>query len=153
MHHYTVPASRIMAWGGTGFHFRTSLVRIDGTLNRQCYISEVLKPVVLLYIQHLPLAIFQQDNARPHVTCNVQVFFFTNQIELIPWPTPDLWAIENVWSMLAQQLAPAGTPDLLWRYVEAAWTAVPQEYIQRLFTSMPRRVAAVIANNGGCTDY
>ncbi|GFW93434.1 transposable element Tc3 transposase [Trichonephila clavipes] len=38
-------------------------VRIAGTLNNQRYISEVLEPVVLLFIQGLPSAIFQQDNA------------------------------------------------------------------------------------------
>ncbi|GFT29127.1 transposable element Tcb1 transposase [Trichonephila clavipes] len=52
-----------------------------------------------------------------------------------------------MWSMVAQRLAqitsPAATPDQLWIRVEAAWSAVPQEYIQSLFESMPRRVAAL----------
>ncbi|GFV90070.1 transposable element Tcb1 transposase [Trichonephila clavipes] len=67
-----------------------------------------------------------------------------------------LSSIENVWSMLAQRLAgfppPAATPDQLWQYVEAAWTAVPQKYIQSLLDSMQMRVAAVMANNGGYTS-
>ncbi|GFT37985.1 uncharacterized protein TNCV_4402221 [Trichonephila clavipes] len=49
-------------------------------------------------------------------------------------------------SMVAQRLIqitpPAATPDQLWQHVEAAWSAVPQEHIQSLFESMPRRVAA-----------
>ncbi|GFV08860.1 transposable element Tcb1 transposase [Trichonephila clavipes] len=53
----------IMVWSGIGYHSRTSLVRIAGTLNSQCYISEVLEPVVLPYLQGLATAIFQQDNA------------------------------------------------------------------------------------------
>ncbi|GFY01184.1 hypothetical protein TNCV_5076511 [Trichonephila clavipes] len=36
---------------------------------------------------------------------------------------------------------------------EATWSAVPQEHVQRLFESMPRRVAAVISNNGGYSGY
>ncbi|GFW02467.1 transposable element Tcb1 transposase [Trichonephila clavipes] len=36
---------------------------IAGTLNSQCYFSEVLEPVVLPYLQGLATAIFQQDNA------------------------------------------------------------------------------------------
>ncbi|GFV71745.1 transposable element Tc1 transposase [Trichonephila clavipes] len=48
---------------------------------------------------------------------------------------------------------PAATPDQLWQRVEAAWSAVPQEHIQSLFKSMPRRVAAVISNNGGYSGY
>ncbi|GFX64438.1 transposable element Tcb1 transposase [Trichonephila clavipes] len=51
-------APGIMVWGGTGYHSRT-LVRIAGTLNSQRYISEVLKPVVLPYLQGLATAIFQ----------------------------------------------------------------------------------------------
>ncbi|GFX08137.1 transposable element Tcb1 transposase [Trichonephila clavipes] len=51
-----------------------------------------------------------------------------------------------MWSMVAQRLTqitpPAVTPDQLWQRVEAAWAAVPQEHIQGLFESMPRRVAA-----------
>ncbi|GFX44411.1 transposable element Tcb1 transposase [Trichonephila clavipes] len=85
----------------------------------------------------------------------VQRFFINHQIELHSWPTrsPDLSPIENMWSMVAQLLTqitpPAATPDQLWQRVEAAWSAVPQEHIQSLFESMPRRVAAVISNNGG----
>ncbi|GFT69282.1 transposable element Tcb1 transposase [Trichonephila clavipes] len=48
---------------------------------------------------------------------------------------------------------PAAPPDQLWQRVEASWSAVPQEHIQSLFESMPRRVAAVISNNGGCSCY
>ncbi|GFW93703.1 transposable element Tcb1 transposase [Trichonephila clavipes] len=51
-----------------------------------------------------------------------------------------------MWCMVAQRLTritpPAATPDQLWQRVEAAWSAVPQEHIQSLFESMPRRVAA-----------
>ncbi|UYV70138.1 hypothetical protein LAZ67_7001946, partial [Cordylochernes scorpioides] len=148
MNRYTGPAPGIMIWGGIGYHSRTPLVRIAGTLNRQRYISEVLEPVVLPYLQDLPTAIFQQDNARPHVARIVQRFFINRHIELLPWParSPELSPIENMWSMVAQQLtqitSPAATPDQLWQRVESAWSAVTQEHIQSLFESMPRRVAA-----------
>ncbi|GFT77296.1 uncharacterized protein TNCV_3033081 [Trichonephila clavipes] len=46
---------------------------------------------------------------------------------------------------------PAATPDQLWLNVEAAWTAIPQGYIQSFFDSMPRRETVFIANNGGTT--
>ncbi|GFX66342.1 transposable element Tcb1 transposase [Trichonephila clavipes] len=70
---------------------------------------------------------------------------------------PDSSPIENTWSMVAQRLTkitpPAATPDQLWQRVEAAWSAVPQDHIQSHFESMPRRVAAVIFNNGSYSGY
>ncbi|GFV57628.1 transposable element Tcb1 transposase [Trichonephila clavipes] len=147
MHHHTGPAPSIMVWGGIGYHFRTPLVRIAGTLNRQRYISEELLPVVLPYLQGWAAAIFQQDNARSHVARIVQRSIVNHPIELLPWPARslDLSPIENMWFMVAQRLTqitpPAATPDQLWQRVEAAWCAVPQEHTLSLFESMPRRVA------------
>ncbi|GFU52368.1 transposable element Tcb1 transposase [Trichonephila clavipes] len=63
MHRHTGPAPGIMVWSGIGYHSLTPLVRIPGTLNSQRYISNVLEPVVLPYLQGLATAIFQQDNA------------------------------------------------------------------------------------------
>ncbi|GFV65311.1 transposable element Tc1 transposase [Trichonephila clavipes] len=110
-------------------------------------------------IMGLAAAIFQQDDARPHVARVVQRFFVNHQIELLPWParSPEPSPIENMWSMVAERLTQitpsAATPDQLWQYVEAAWSAVPQEHIQSLFESMPRRVAAVSSINGGYSGY
>ncbi|GFS71181.1 uncharacterized protein TNCV_5049651 [Trichonephila clavipes] len=72
MHHHTGPAPGIMVWGGIGYNSRTPVVRIAVTLNSQrySYIFEVLEPVV--FPQGLSTAIFQQDNARPHVARIVQ---------------------------------------------------------------------------------
>ncbi|GFT43091.1 transposable element Tcb1 transposase [Trichonephila clavipes] len=39
MHRHTGPAPGIMVWGGIGYHSRTPLVRIAGTLSSQRYIS------------------------------------------------------------------------------------------------------------------
>ncbi|GFX00430.1 transposable element Tcb1 transposase [Trichonephila clavipes] len=85
MHRYTGPAPGIMVWGGIGYHSRTPLVRIAGTLKSQNYISKVLEPVVLPYHQDLATAIFQQGNARPHMSRIVQKFFVNQHIKLLPW--------------------------------------------------------------------
>ncbi|GFT28490.1 transposable element Tcb1 transposase [Trichonephila clavipes] len=118
-----------------------------------------METVVLPYLQGLATAIFQLDNARPHVARIVQGFFINNHIELIPWPNRSLGLspIENMWTMVVQRLTqitpPAATPDQFWQHMKAAWSAVPQEHIQSLFESMPRRVAAVISKNGGYSGY
>ncbi|GFX23811.1 transposable element Tcb1 transposase [Trichonephila clavipes] len=159
MHRHTSPAPGIMVWGGIGYPSRTPLVRIAGTSNSQRYISEVLEPVVLPYLQGLATAILQQDNARPLVARIVQRLFVNHQIELLLWParSPNLSPIENMWLMVAQRLTQitpsAATPDQLWQCVEVAWSVVPQEYIQSLFETMPRRVVAVVSNNGSYSGY
>ncbi|GFV69761.1 uncharacterized protein TNCV_1349141 [Trichonephila clavipes] len=84
MHHHTGPTPSIMASGGNGYHSYTPLECIAGTLNRQRFITEVLEPVLLPYLQGLATAIVQQDNARPHVARIVHRFFVNHQIELLP---------------------------------------------------------------------
>ncbi|GFV51016.1 transposable element Tcb1 transposase [Trichonephila clavipes] len=84
MHRHTSPAPGFMVWGGIGYHSRTPLVRIAGSLNSQRYISEVLEPVVLPYLQGVATAIFQQDNARPHVALIVQRFFVNIRLNCFP---------------------------------------------------------------------
>ncbi|GFY16945.1 transposable element Tcb1 transposase [Trichonephila clavipes] len=132
MHRHTGLVPGIMVWGGIAYHFCTPLVCIAGTFNSQRCISEVLEPVVLPYLQGLAAAIFQQDNAQPHVALIFRRFFVNHQIELLAWldRSSDLSPIENMWSMVAQRLTqitpPATTPDHLWQRVEAAWSAVPQ---------------------------
>ncbi|GFT46536.1 transposable element Tc1 transposase [Trichonephila clavipes] len=159
MHCHTGPALGIMVWGGIAYHSSTLLVRIADTLNSQHYISEVLEPVALPYLQVMSTAIFQQDNARPHVARIVQRFFSNHPIELRSWLalSPDFSWMENMWFMVAQRLSqitlPAATTDQLWQRVETTWSAVPQEHIQILFELMPRRVTVVISNNRGCSGY
>ncbi|GFS72589.1 hypothetical protein TNCV_4135901 [Trichonephila clavipes] len=110
MYHPNDPKPSIMVWLGIGFHCLPTLERIADTLNNQLYMSEVLELVVLSYIQRLPLAIIQQDNARAQVACNVQEFFFTqhstNPIASLPSCSPYLSPIRNTWFMLAKRPAP-----------------------------------------------
>ncbi|GFV67410.1 transposable element Tcb1 transposase [Trichonephila clavipes] len=106
MQRHTCPAPGSMLWDGIGYHSRTPLVRITGTLSSRCYIFEVGVPVVLLYVQGLATVIFQQDNLQPYVARIVQRVFIIHQIELLPWPARslDLSPIESMWSMVAQRL-------------------------------------------------
>ena len=49
-----------------GYKIHTSLVRIDGNLNPDQYIADILSIVVVLYLRGLPNANFQQDNCKSH---------------------------------------------------------------------------------------
>ncbi|UYV84691.1 hypothetical protein LAZ67_X003114 [Cordylochernes scorpioides] len=62
----TVRQRGIMVWGAIVYDSRSPLLRIQGTMTAQRYVDDVLRPVTLPYLQGVPNALYQQDNARPH---------------------------------------------------------------------------------------
>ncbi|GFS77933.1 transposable element Tc1 transposase [Trichonephila clavipes] len=111
------------------------------------------------FLQGLPGAVFQQDNARPHVTKTVKSYLDSQQVQLLPCPaySPDMSPIEHEWDIvgrrIARDLRPVDSMDELWLRIQTIWNTLPQTDIQNLFNSMPRRVAALIAARGGHTKY
>ncbi|GFS86786.1 transposable element Tcb2 transposase [Trichonephila clavipes] len=61
----------------------------------QKYVHDILQPHVLLLIQWLPKALFQQDNARSHSAKVSQ--YYVHNVTTLPWPAryPDLSPIEH----------------------------------------------------------
>ncbi|GFV52053.1 transposable element Tc1 transposase [Trichonephila clavipes] len=88
----------VMVWGAIAYHGRSQLLRIVGNLNSTRYINEVLQPQAIPFLQGLPGAEFQQDNARPHVAKTVKSYLDSQQVQLLPWPaySPDMSPIEHV---------------------------------------------------------
>ena len=74
----------VMVWDAIAYHGRSQLLRIMGNLNSNRYISEVLQPQAVLFLQRFPGAVFQQDNACPYIARTVQSFFATLQVQLLP---------------------------------------------------------------------
>ena len=152
------PTPNVMVWVAIGYNMRFCLLRIEGNLNSNRYIREVLKPEVLPLLHATPHAIFQQDNARPQVARIVQAFFQKRRVSLLPWParSPDMSLNENVWDMVGRRLIrqgpPAPTFEALWTRIQIAWRDIPQEDIHGLFDSMPRRVETLIAEHDGFTS-
>ncbi|UYV71912.1 hypothetical protein LAZ67_9001122 [Cordylochernes scorpioides] len=66
----TVRQRGIMVWGAIAYDSRSPLLRIQGTKTAQRYVDDVLRPVTLPYLQGVPNAFYQQDNARPHTARN-----------------------------------------------------------------------------------
>ncbi|GFU85811.1 DDE_3 domain-containing protein [Trichonephila clavipes] len=61
-----------------------------GTLTDQRYVDDILRPHVGPFLNGLPEAIFQQENARLHTARVAQ--YFLRHFQPPPWPTrsPDL---------------------------------------------------------------
>ncbi|GFS84253.1 transposable element Tc1 transposase [Trichonephila clavipes] len=75
---------------------RSTLIVMRGTLAGQRYVDDILRPHVGPFINGLPGAIFQQNNARPHTGRVAQDFL--RHFQTLPWPTrsPDLSPVEHV---------------------------------------------------------
>ncbi|UYV74829.1 Transposase [Cordylochernes scorpioides] len=152
----TVRQRGIMVWGAIAYDSRSPLLRIQGNMTAQRYVDDVLRPVTLPYLQGVPNALYQQDDARPHTARISQQAL--QDVQMLPWPpySPDLSPIEHVWDIIGRRLHALPQPrseDELWQMVEREWRAIPQDAIRTLIDSLPRRVAACIAVRGGPTCY
>ncbi|CAH1959968.1 unnamed protein product [Acanthoscelides obtectus] len=154
--HHTVG---VMVWGAIAHGSRSLSIFIRGNMNAQRYIHEVLEPHLLPYLDTLADPTFQQDNARPHVARVTIDFFQHNDVTLLPWPrrSPDLSTIEHVWDMMGRRLLnlqrPPQTLEALREELVVAWNEIPQEDIDHLIRSMPRRVGECVAYQGASTHY
>ena len=77
-------------------------------------------------------------------------------VQVLPWPalSPDLNPIENLWSILKDQLKNEHAPlaDELWARCEEMWKRIPPETCQKLIRGMATRCQAVKENNGQHID-
>jgi transposase len=102
---------------------------------------------------------FQEDNARPHTSKVAKSFQAEKNLRTLSWPaqSPDLNPIENLWSEVKKKIRtykkPPSNLSELDRYVKKAWKEIPKHTIENLVDSMPQRIQAVIAANGGLTKY
>ncbi|GFY33656.1 transposable element Tcb2 transposase [Trichonephila clavipes] len=127
--------------------------RPGGTLTGQRYVYDILRPHVGPFLNGLPGAIFQQDNARPHTARAAQEFL--RHFQTLPWVArfPDLSPVEYVWDQLKRQMPSCHSVHDLELVVQDLWAHLPQDNIRCLINSMPDRVAACIAAGDGPTRY
>ncbi|GFU42910.1 DDE_3 domain-containing protein [Trichonephila clavipes] len=124
-----------------------------GTLTGHRYVDDILRPQVEPFLNCLPGAIFQQDNARPHTERVAQDFLC--HFQTLPWParSPDLSPLEHVWDQLKRQMPSYHSVHDLELAVQDLWAHLPQDNIRYLINSMPDLVAECIATGDGPTRY
>ncbi|GFX79481.1 transposable element Tcb2 transposase [Trichonephila clavipes] len=73
----------------------------------------------------------------------------------LPWParSPDLSPVEHVWDQVKRQMPSCHSVLDLEMAVQDLWAYLPQDNIRCLINSIPDRVAACIAAEGGPTHY
>ncbi|GFY28594.1 transposable element Tc3 transposase [Trichonephila clavipes] len=150
---HTARTAGVMVWEGIAYDSRSTLIVMRGTLTGQRYVDDILRPHIGPFLNGLPGAIFQQDNARPHTAGVAQDFL--RHFQTLPWParSPDLSPVEHVWDQLKRQMPSCHSVHDLELAVQDLGAHLPQDNIRCLINSMPDRVAEGIAAGGGPTCY
>ena len=89
----------VKALAGKMFNKRTQLYVINGNLNSQSYIDEILRPIAMPFLRRIWLRpIYQYDNNRSHRGRIVNDFVQQNNIVWMDWPanSPDLNPKEHI---------------------------------------------------------
>ncbi|GFX43369.1 transposable element Tc3 transposase [Trichonephila clavipes] len=139
---FYVTLTGVLVWGAIAYDSWSTLIVMRGTLKGQRYVDDILRPHVAPFLNGLPGAIFQQDNARPHAARVAQDFLC--HFQTLPWParSPDLSPVEPVWDQLKLQMPSCYSVHDLELAVEDLWTYLPRDNIRCLINSMPERVVA-----------
>lgn len=79
-------------------------------------------------------------------------------ISTLLWPasTANVNIIENLWSHLKRRLHICSRPcnkEEMWRMLQKEWYQIDDDYIQRLYSSLPSRVDALVKAKGGNIPY
>ncbi|GFX99814.1 transposable element Tcb1 transposase [Trichonephila clavipes] len=122
-------------------------------MTAQRYVHDIMQPHVLSLMQRLPGAIFQQDNARPHMARVSQDCLHT--VTTLSWPpqSPDLFPIEYIWDHLGSRVGhPTSLNELDASFLQI-WNEMSHNMIQNLYASMPDHIALCIRGIGGSTGY
>ncbi len=79
------------------------------------------------------------------------------RVKVMDWPSlsPDLKPIEHLWGILEQKVEEHKVSNIhqLCDVVMEEWKRTPVANCEALVNSMPKRVKAVLENNGGHTKY
>jgi len=152
----------VMVWGCLTRSGIGELHHIEGNMDRFVYIdilsTSLLRTLENHHLDHSSIY-FQQDGDPKHRSKHASGWFDLEGIDLLPWcpNSPDLNIIENLWDHL-DRMVRARNPlpknlDELWLALQEEWLNIDQDFIDRLYESIPNRVCAVLKAWGGETRY
>ena len=153
----------VMVWGCMTRDAVGRIHIVDGILNTKKYQENILEAKLFPSINDLfegktETCVFQQDSAICHTAKTVKSWFKAKKINVLKWPgsSPDLNPIENLWSRLkkfVRKEKPGNKRQLIEAIIKSWFHVISTEDLGNLVDSMPRRIAAVIKNNGYPTKY
>uniref|UniRef100_A0A0K8W065 Transposable element Tc1 transposase n=1 Tax=Bactrocera latifrons TaxID=174628 RepID=A0A0K8W065_BACLA len=149
----------VMVWGCFSAEGVGPIFKIEGNMDRFQYKN-------ILQTQMLPHAItkmppdwqFQRDNDPKHTSKVVKDWLLEEQVCVMRWPaqSPDINPIENLWEIVNRQINREqvhGNKNKLFDALKQAWDGIKDTHINNLISSIPKRCAAIIKNNGYPIKY
>ncbi|KFM74662.1 Transposable element Tc3 transposase, partial [Stegodyphus mimosarum] len=145
----------VLVWDGIILDSRIDLHVQIGTMTSQIYRDVILEQHVRLFRGAMGAQfVFMDDNVRPHRANIISECLQAEDITGMDWPafSSDLNPVEHVWDMLGRRVAarqppPTCLPELR-RALFFEWCNIPQDQIDNLILSMPRRCTDCIASSG-----
>lgn len=151
-------SGNMMVWGAISKDGPGPLCEIHGTMTAQSY-KDILSKHLVPYYYALEAKYgdmtYIDDNDPKHNSTIVALFKESKGIGAIDFPprSPDLNAIENVWSMLHGLVfknVPLFTPRAqLFERVLAQWRSISADTLRNIIRTMPDRINRVIEAEGG----
>ena len=119
---------------------------------------EILQQSIIPSFQKLgSRTVFQHDNDPKHTSKTTIALLKRLRVKVMDWPSmyPDLNPIEHFWEILKRKVEVCEVSNIcqLRDVVMEEWKSIPVATCEALVNSMPRRVKAVLDNDGGHTKY
>ncbi len=100
-------------------------------------------------------AVFQHDNDPKNTSKTTTALLKKLMVKVMDWPSmsPDLNPIEHMWGKRKVEERKVSNIHQLRDVIMEEWKRTPVATCEALVNSMPKRVKAVLENNGGHTKY
>lgn len=149
----------VMVWGCFAASGVGSLVFIDGIMNAAMYI-DILKENLHKSAEKLGIRQsfhFYQDNDPKHKAYDTKSWLLYNCPKVMETPpqSPDCNPIENLWEYLETKVRQhtISSKVELKKILEEEWYKIPVSFLEKLVSSVPRRLHAVYKAKGMHTKY
>lgn len=147
----------VMVWGCMSASGTGQLRFIERIMDSSLY-CEILKDNMMPSLKKLGRRpVFQHDNDPKHTSKMTKAFLQKQKVKVMDWPSmsPDLNPIEHLWGILKRQVEGRRVSNIhqLRDVIKEEWERIPDATCASLVASMPRRISAVLSNNGAHTKY
>ena len=148
-----------MVWGAFSYHGIGNIVFFEKgeSVNTEQYLDLLYNNLEECY-DKCKAEYFVQDGAPCHTSKQVKEWLENCALDYIKdWPanSPDLNPIENLWSLMKNEIKKEDTSSLpkLKATLQRVWETLPEERLHSLVDSVPRRLQEIINKKGNTTRY